>query len=67
MSHPETLSDRRPPTQLACAARAADLSPLERHEALRNITLRRDTLVRGLAQLDALEAGHRAALTEGPA
>lgn len=58
------LEDRRTPDQLREDCRAADLTAPERLEALRNISRRREVLACELARLEALEAGHRAALEE---
>ncbi|OOV15241.1 hypothetical protein [Deinococcus sp. LM3] len=67
MTHPHPLEDTRTPAQLTADCTAAPLTAPERLEALRNITLRREVLTRELAQLEAIEAGHRAALEGGRA
>ncbi|PTA68984.1 hypothetical protein [Deinococcus arcticus] len=67
MTHPAPLEDPRTPARLAANCRAADLTSFERLEALRNIALRRAVLARELAQLEALEGAHRAALAGGRA
>ncbi|PIG96153.1 hypothetical protein [Deinococcus sp. UR1] len=67
MTHPHPLEDTRTPAQLTADCTAAPLTAPERLEALRNITLRREVLARELAQLEAIEAGHRTALEGGRA
>ncbi|UQN07402.1 hypothetical protein [Deinococcus sp. QL22] len=57
----------RTPAQITEDTRAADLYAAERREALRNIARRKEELTAELHTLEALEAGHRAALEAGGA
>lgn len=57
----DTLQDIK---QATAAARAATLTPEERARALQAIEDRRAALTAELAQLDAITAGHQAALDD---
>lgn len=54
--------DTRTPEQMREDCRRADLTPEERRAALRDLARAREVHTRRLAQIDAIEAGHLAAL-----